>query len=210
MKKTIFAEIKEQATRGVLLVLTGPTGAGKDALFAKLVEDPSIVKIVTTTSREMRAKEQPGNPYNFVSREKFEQLIAEGAFFEWVEFRGAMYGTEKKTLLEASQTGKEVIWHIEAKGVKNIKQKVKEMLPRSVFVYLTAVSVDILKQRVHADEGDGKMIHRWNEPLVAWEMEQYDDCDYLVVNEQGKLEEAVAKVKAIMQAKRLEVILDSA
>ncbi len=66
-----------------------------------------------------------GTPYHFVSREQFEQLIAEGAFFEWVEFRGELYGTQKKTLQDALATGNGVIWRIEAKGVKNIKRKNK-------------------------------------------------------------------------------------
>lgn len=205
MKKTIFQEIKEQEKRNVLLLLTGPTGSGKDAVFNSLLkDDPSIIKIITTTSRPMRDNEKEGNPYYFVNREKFEKLISEGAFFEWVEFRGQLYGTQKKTLTNALSKKVDVIWHIEAKGIKNIKNKVKEMVENSAFVYLTTKSIDVLINRVAKDEGD-KIKTRWNESLVKWEMEQYDDCDYLVVNQDGKLSEAIAEIKAIIKTKKLEI-----
>lgn len=205
MNKPIEQEIQEQEKRGVLLVLTGPTGAGKDALFQKLQErDPSVERIITTTSRPMRPTESEGNPYSFISRDTFEQMIAEHAFFEWVEFRGEMYGTQKKTLEDALAKGVDVIWHIDAKGVKNIKEKVKHMVPRSAFVFLAAPEVGTLESRVRKDEG--KILHRWNPALVAWEMEQYDDCDYLVVNHDGKLEQTTVQVLAIVEAKRREIL----
>lgn len=206
---TIAEEIIEQRKRGVLLVLTGPTGAGKDALFAKLQEkNPSFGRVITTTSREMRPDEQEENPYYFISREKFEVLIEAGAFFEWVEFRGQLYGTQKKTLEQALTKNNDVLWHIDAKGVKNIKEKVKSMFPRCVFVFLAAPDVTSLEQRVQKDEG--KVIHRWNKDLVSWELDQYDDSDYLVVNHDEALDLAVHQVLCIIEAKRLEIIKSSA
>ncbi len=202
---SIGEEIGDQKKRGVLLVLTGPTGAGKDALFAKLQEkNPLLGRIITTTSREMRPDEQEGNPYYFISREAFEAMVADGAFFEWVEFRGQFYGTQKKTLEKELAKNSDVIWHIDAKGVKNIKEKVKELFPRSVFVFLAAPDVAILEQRVQQDEG--KAHHRWNKDLVSWELDQYDDCEYLVVNHDKALEKAVEDVLCIIEAKRCEII----
>jgi len=206
MHKKIFDEIAEQHTRGVLLVLTGPTGSGKDALInSYLTIHPNTTKIITSTTRAMREVESEGNPYYFIPREKFEEMIGEDAFYEWVEFRTDMYGTQKKTIDEALASGKDVIWKIEAKGVKNIKAKIKQSVPRSVFVFLTAPSIAMLKERVDHDEGEN-VVHRWNEPLVKWEMEQYDDSEYLLVNEDGKLEKSLSDLSAIIESKRQEVI----
>lgn len=205
MHKIIFDEIASQKTRNVLVVLTGPTGAGKDALLSLwLAGHQNTVKIVTTTSREMRENESEGNPYHFVGRAEFEKMIGEHAFYEWVEFRGALYGTQKKTIEHALKTGKDVVWKIEARGVKNIKEKIKVAVPRSVFVFLTAPTVETMHERVERDEGKA-VYHRWNESIVTWEMDQYDDSEYLVINEEGKLPEAAEKLSDIIEAKRQEI-----
>ncbi len=203
----IFQEINDQNKRGVLLVLTGPSGAGKDTVIAHLMKrHPEIIKIVTTTSRPLRENEREGAPYHFISREEFEERIARGDFFEWVEFRGELYGTEKKILLEALNKGVTVIWKIETKGVKNIKDKIKQMVPRVVFVFLTADSIDAMRDRVYHDEGEDGAHKRWHESLVVWELRQFTDCDYLVVNKNNNLDSAVEQIESILEAKRLEII----
>ena len=207
-KITIDQEASAQKNRGVLLVLTGPSGAGKDAVLRKLQErNPKIVKITTTTSREKRVNESEGDPYYFITREDFEKKIVEDAFFEWVEFRGELYGTQKQTLMDALKTENDVVWKIEAKGVKNITDKVKKMVERSVFVFLTA-PVEVLKSRVEKDEGE-QMMKRWNESLVVWEREQYDDCEYLVFNEQERLDKAVDAIHSIIESKRIQILKES-
>lgn len=201
----IFSELKAQQTRGVLLVLTGPSGSGKDTVIGELVHRrPDFLKIITTTSRKMREGEKEGEPYHFITREEFEKRIAEDAFFEWVEFRGELYGTQNKTLTDAFASGKDVIWKIEAKGIKNTKEKIKRMMPRSVFVYLGAPDVETLRKRVFAAEGENAHL-RWNEALVLWEMKQFDDCDYLVMNQDGEIAKTVEHVAAVIEAKRVEL-----
>ena len=185
MVKDIVQEFADQAKRGVLVVLTGPSGAGKTTMVASYVHDhPESKKVITTTSRQPREGEMDGVHYHFLTRQDFEQKIAEGAFFEWVEFRGELYGTQKQTLTETLKDGTDAIWVIEAKGVKNIKQKIKAQLPRSVFIYLAVPDIAILRQRVYDAEGEEKAALRWNEPLVIWEMKQYQDCDYLILNKE--------------------------
>ena len=206
-KKPLSDEIAEQQRRTVLLVLTGPSGAGKDTVIAELVRNnPQMGRVITTTTRQMREGESEGSPYHFISREKFEQLIAEDAFLEWVEFRGELYGTQKQTFLDTMQSGNDVIWKIEMKGVKNMKEKIKKLAPRSVFIFLTGLTVPVLHDRVLKAEGVENIDKRWNEPLVVWEMKQYRDCEYLVINEDEKLDKAIATVQAIMEAKRCELL----
>lgn len=199
-------ELIEQQNRGVLLVVTGPSGSGKDTLITALKKKyPQLSWIVSTTSRELRDGESDGKPYHFVSRERFEELIAEGAFFEWVEFRGELYGTQKQTLLDGVHSGHDVVWKIETKGVKNIKAKIKQMVPRSAFVFLMADSMQAMKERVTKAEGIEGAKKRWNESLVIWEMKQYEDCEYVVLNKDGNVEDALAKLGSILEAKRLEI-----
>lgn len=202
----IFSELAAQKARGVLLVLTGPSGSGKDTVISELASiRPGFVKIITTTSRSPRVGEKEGEPYHFITREAFEALIAEDAFFEWVEFRGELYGTQKKTLQEAFSSGKDVIWKIEAKGIKNTKEKIKLMMPRCVFVYLGVPDIQTLKKRVYAAEGENAHL-RWNESLVLWEMKQFDDCEYLVMNNDDEINHTVSTVASIIEAKRVEVL----
>ncbi len=206
MKRTIQEEILDQEKRSVFLVLTGPSGAGKDTVLPLVQKAlPNVARIVTTTTRPKRAGESEGNPYHFVDRAEFEKRIADHAFFEWVEFRGNLYGTQRDEIEKAINSGADVILKIETKGVKNIKEKVRQMTNRSLFVFITTKDIATLEERVKkSDNGDD--LHRWNAPLVAWEMEQYDDCDYLVDNENGQLEATVEKIKGLIESKRLEVI----
>lgn len=204
MKASLSEEIVSQHSRGVLLILTGPSGAGKDVVLDKILSHrPNTIKIITTTSRLPRPNETDGHPYHFVTREAFETMIGTGEFFEWVEFRGEFYGTTKKTLNDALASGHDVVWRIDVKGVKNIKDKVKKMTERAVFVFLTAPSMKILEQRVQNAPGDTSM--RWNPSIVSWEMSQFDDCEYLVVNEENSLDKTVDSIVAIMDAKRHEI-----
>lgn len=205
MIHNIFEEIELQKKRNVFLVLTGPIGAGKDALFTQYLKQyPDTMRIITTTSRPMRAGESEGNPIHFVSNEKFEAMIKNNEFFDWVEFRDYYKGTPYQTLKDAINSGKDIIWHIEAQGIKQQKPKIQAMPIRSVFVFLTAPSREVLEDRVKKAEGDAA-VTRWNEPLVQKSLDNYMDCEYLVVNEEGKLDEAIKKIRAILDAKRMEI-----
>lgn len=202
---SIQDEALEQKNRGVLLVLTGPTGAGKDAVAQKMLQsNQNASRITTTTTREKREGESEGNPYHFVSRQTFEQMIAHDEFFEWVEFRQELYGTTRKEFEQSLSHGHDTLWIIDLKGTKNIKEKVKSLTQRSVFVFLGADSITTLEKRVVKDQ-NSIAARRWNESLATWELAQFADCDYLVMNEDGKLESTVDQVQAIMQAKRLQL-----
>jgi len=139
-----------------------------------------------------------------VSREIFEQMIANGEFFEWVEFRQELYGTTRKEFEQSLSQGSNTLWIIDLKGTKNIKEKVEALTQRSVFVFLGADSVSTLEQRVVKDQ-NSIAAKRWNESLATWELAQFADCDYLVMNTDGKLENTVNQVQAIMEAKRLQL-----
>ncbi len=203
---SVVAEIERQKQRGVLLVLSGPSGVGKDTVMLKLLEQyPKMQKLVTTNSRPKRADEKEGFDYHFVSREEFEKLIAEEAFFEWVEYRGHYRGGQKQHVQEALSSGHDVIWRIDVRGVKNIREKVKEMFPHSAFVMLAVTDLSTLQKRMEERASESAEGLNWSMDMAEWEMRQWHDFDYVVANEDGKLAETVDGIGRIVEATRMQV-----
>jgi guanylate kinase len=203
----VKTELERQKSRGVLLVLSGPSGAGKDTVMLKILEaNPKMEKLVTTNSRPRREDEKEGFDYHFVTREEFERLIADEAFFEWVEYRGHYRGGQKKHVQEALATGKDVIWRIDVRGVKNIREKVKAMFPHSVFVLLAVEDLTTLKQRMEERASETQADVQWSVDMAEWEQRQWQDFDYVVPNEDGSLKVTVEKVAKIVEVTRMKVV----
>jgi guanylate kinase len=199
-------ELERQKKRGVLLVLSGPSGAGKDTVMIKLLERfPKMQKLVTTNSRPKRDDETEGFDYYFVSKDEFEKLIAEEAFFEWVEYRGHYRGGQKKHVEEALASGKDVIWRIDVRGVKNIREKVKQTFPHSAFVLLAVKDLGTLRKRMEERNSETQDGLEWSVDIAVWEQRQWHDFDYVVANEDGNIEETVAKVAKIVEVTRMKV-----
>lgn len=202
-KNPLITELGKQNKRGVLIILSGASGSGKDAVMKGLLDkNPNMRKLVTTNSRLPRADETEGFDYFFVSRDEFEKLISQDAFFEWVKYRGQYRGGQKQHVEEALASGHDVIWRIDVKGVQNIKAKVKAMFPHSAFVILGVKDLKTLELRmkVRASETDEEL--RWNMDIADWEQRQFPDFDYLVSNEDGQLEATVDLIAAIVEATR--------
>lgn len=200
--------VDEQKKRGILIILTGPTAAGKDTVMKELLaKRQNLTRMVTTNSRPMRPGEVEGTDYYFVSRPDFEKLLSEDAFIEWVEYLGHYKGGQKKHIEAALASGKDVIWRIDVRGVKNIRPRIEEMMedPNSpvktaVFIFLGVKDFTIIEKRMRARGTEDEKV--WNEGLnlSKWEVEQYDDCDYLVINEDDKLEDTVKAVECIIES----------
>ncbi len=202
----VMVELDRQRKRGVLLVLSGPSGVGKDTVMLRLLEKyPKMEKLVTTNSRPKRSDERDGYDYHFVTREEFEKLIAEEAFFEWVEYRGHYRGGQKKHVQQALDSGKDVIWRIDVRGVKNIREKVKEMFPHSAFVLLAVRDLDTLKKRMEERASESQEGLAWSMDMALWEQRQWHDFDYVVENENGNLDSTVDRVAKIVEVTRMKV-----
>lgn len=200
-------ELEKQAKRGILLVLSGASGSGKDTVMQALLDKyPNMQKLVTTNSRPKRENEVEGYDYHFVTREEFERLIADEAFFEWVEYRGHLRGGQKKHVKEALSSGKDVIWRIDVKGVKNIKDKVKELFPHSAFALLVVKDIKTLKDRMVKRQSETQDDLDWSIDMAEWEQRQFHDFDFLIPNEDGNLDAVVEKVATIVEATRMRVI----
>ncbi|TXH00673.1 MAG: guanylate kinase [Candidatus Moraniibacteriota bacterium] len=207
LPEDVGVEIIRAKKRGVLLVLSGPSGVGKDSVMLELLARyPKMQKLVTTNSRPMRDDEKNGFDYHFVTREEFEKLIADEAFFEWVEYRGHYRGGQKRHVQEALDSGKDVIWRIDVRGVMNIRAKVKEMFPHSAFVMLAVTDLDILKKRMEERQSESQAELEWSVDMAIWEQRQWHHFDFVVHNEENKLSETVETVAKIVEATRMKVV----
>ena len=181
--------------KGVLVVISGFAGVGKGTLVKSLMEKyDNYALSVSMTTRAPRAGEQEGVSYFFVSREKFEQTIAEDGLIEYAEYVGNYYGTPKSYVEDQLSKGKDVILEIEIQGALQIKEQYKD----AVLLFITPPSAEVLEKRLRGrgtetDEVIKKRLSRAKEESVG--IEKYD---YIVVND--KLEECVENVHRIISA----------
>ena len=177
-----------------IFVISGPSGAGEDSILEKIKEKIDYIKPVTTTTREMRPGEIEGKTYYFVSKEKFKEMINNDELLEYAEEdRGNFYGVTKKEIEKAKKSGKLVFWKIDYKGVLYIK----EIFPDIPAILINA-PMDVLKERLRGRGESENMIKERMEYAKGWE-ENKDIFDYVVENEQGKLDESVEKVYNIVK-----------
>ena len=190
-----------EKSKGLLIVVSGPSGAGKDTVCNKVVEEMKNTKIsVSMTSREPRGKEVEGVDYYFVSKEEFEERIEKDEFLEYaIVHNNQYYGTPKAKLEEDINKGKNVILVIDIQGALKIKEIVKEAL----FIFIMPPSMEELKERLvkRNTETKDKILERFK--TAYNEINEYTKYNYVVVND--KVEKAVNKVKSIITAEKCRV-----
>jgi len=184
----------------VLLVLSGPSGAGKDSVIERLRSvEPDLAYGVSVTTRAPRHGEADGIQYRFTNRDEFEKLAASGFFIETREYAGNLYGTPRGFVEESLRQGRDLILKPEVNGARAIKR----LFQQAVLVFLTVPSEGDLAARLaqrHAD--NPKDIDR-RLSIAREEEEALPDFDYRVVN--ADLEAAVCDLRAILTAERLKV-----
>lgn len=181
--------------KGILFVLSGPSGVGKGtvrkALFKK---DTDLQYSISMTTRDKRAGEKEAVDYFYRTREKFEQMIRDNQLLEYAEYVGNYYGTPRYYVEETLAAGKDVFLEIEVQGAL----QVKENFPEGVFVFLSPPSLEELKNRIvkRGTESDDLVANRLH--AAKEEIELMDAYDYVVVND--NVNKAVDKVQAIVKS----------
>jgi len=181
--------------RGLLIVLSGPSGVGKGTVCANLRHRmPELVYSVSATTREPRQGEINGINYFFKSREQFQDMIANDALLEWAEYVGNFYGTPCDFVERTLASGKDIILEIEVQGALKVKQK----FPEGVFIFLMPPSLDELKQRItgRGTEAADVIDHRMN--VAVEEMNLLRHYDYAVVNDE--IDAACQRIQSIITA----------
>lgn len=195
-------EIDNQKKRGILLVISGPSsGVGKDSVVNGFRKKYQLSKIVTYTSRPKRPGEKAGFDYHFITPKEFERKIKQNFFLEWEKYLGNYYGTPKSKVKKAIKSGKDVLLRVDVRGAKSVKKAI----PQAVLIYIAAPSFKIMAERLlNRKRDDQKEIERKLQ-VATWEVEQFEGFDYLVVNEEGKLDKTIEIVKMILEAERRRV-----
>ena len=181
--------------RGLLIVLSGPSGVGKGTVCSELRRrHADLVYSVSATTRKPREGERDGVNYFFKSHEEFRQMIADDALLEYAEYVGNFYGTPRDFVERTLDEGKDIILEIEVQGAL----KVKEKFPEGVFVFLLPPSLGELKQRItgRGTETQSTIDHRLS--VAVEEMNLLYHYDYAVVND--RIDSACDRIAAIMTA----------
>ncbi len=186
--------------RGLLVVLSGPSGVGKDSMIRALIkDDPSLFHSISVTTREPRAGEKNGVSYHFVSKEEFRSLIEAGDMLEHDLYCDEYYGTLKSLIAEKTEKGIDVLLDLTVKGALALR----ENDPNAVLIFLTAPSLETLRKRLV--ERGTESLERIERRLQTAEREMscIESFDYLVIND--TVEEAVSDIKAVMRAEKRRV-----
>lgn len=183
-------------TRGILLVVSAPSGTGKTTICREFLRAfPAVRFSVSFTTRPRRPGETDGKDYFFVSEEDFRRRLAAGEFVEWVENYGHLYGTSRRVLEGALAAGEDILLDIEPRGARAIHN----LYPEGVFVFILPPSLAALRERLAGrGEDEAEMERRLRNSLA--EIRESLWYDYLIFNDE--LEEAVAKFKSIYLAQK--------
>jgi guanylate kinase len=185
--------------RGLLLVISGPSGAGKGTICKALIEKNSFWISVSATTRKPRQGEIEGKSYYFISKEEFHERIEKKDFLEYAEVYGNFYGTPKSKVIEMLDSGNDVILEIDIQGAL----KVKDAFPEGIFIFILPPSMEELKQRIirRGSETPESLMTRFKSAYK--EINYVSKYSYAVVND--TVEEAVKKIEGIVVAERCRV-----
>jgi guanylate kinase len=190
------------APRPLFVVLSGLSGAGKDAVLAGLrLADLPLFISVSATTRARRAGEKDGFDYNFISRERFQELIDNDELLEWANVYGNYYGIPREPVRQALQKGKDVIVKIDVQGAATIKK----ILPQAVFIFMVTPYMEELEKRLRQRRTEDSADLELRLKTAAEELQQLPMFDYIVVNRSGEINQAVADIIAIIKAEKCRV-----
>lgn len=185
---------------GLLVVLSGPSGAGKGTLCQELLRQmPDVRYSVSATTRSPRPGEVDGIHYFFREREEFQRMIQNDQLLEWAEFCGNYYGTPQFAVEQAIQAGHDVILEIEIQGALQVKKR----FPQGVFIFVVPPSMDALSERIHKRGTESEEVIQKRLETAAQELGYVTEYDYVVVNDE--VPAAVDKLKSILTAEKCRV-----
>ena len=188
------------ARRGLMFILSSPSGAGKTTIARRLLEEEGqgLRLSVSVTTRPIRPGEVNGRDYFFTDRAGFDRMVEDEAFFEWAEVFGHCYGTPKAHIREELKRGEDFLFDIDWQGTQQLYQRAQGDVVR---VFLLPPSIAALEQRLRGRGTDSDEVIRGRMDRARSEISHWDAYDYVVINDD--IEACFAKVKMILEAERM-------
>ncbi len=201
MKKASRKKTAEK--RPLFIVLSGPSGAGKDAILTRMKEsDYPLEYITTVTTRPPRAKERDNIDYHFISTERFQEMITGNELLEWANVYGNRYGVPKEPVKQALDKGQDIIVKVDIQGAATIKK----ILPEAVFIFLMPASIEELATRLNQRHTESPSNLALRTETADEEIKQLPLFNYVVVNKRDEIDLAVSDIEAIITAEKCRVV----
>lgn len=202
-KEFADAKIKNKSPvrRGMLILISGPSGTGKGTLCERLIRsDANIAFSVSATTRRPRETERDGVHYHFMTDEQFDKLLKDNSFLEYATVHDHRYGTPKKPVLEAIEQGKDILLDIDTQGALNVMKQIKEC----VSIFILPPTFSSLRSRLHTRNTDDEEEIRKRLNNARAEISKYVHYDYALINDE--LESAYKRLESIIAAERIRTL----
>jgi guanylate kinase len=197
--EAMAASATDISRRGILLVLSSPSGAGKTTITREVVaQDPSLSLSISVTTRARRSGEVDGAHYHFIDRTRFDTMVRDGALLEHATVFGNSYGTPRGAVMAALDAGRDIISDVDWQGAQQMKDALRDDL---VLVFILPPSVAALERRLRTRAQDSDEVVRARMAKSADEMSHWPEYDYVIVNHDLAL--SVRQVQAILIAERV-------
>jgi guanylate kinase len=194
------AKAKTVARRGMMLVLSSPSGAGKTTLSRRLLaKEKGIALSISVTTRAKRPGEVDGKHYHFINAKRFEQMVRAGDLLEHAEVFGNRYGTPRKPVEQALRKGRDVLFDIDWQGTQQLREKMRDDV---VSVFVLPPSIRELERRLHTRAQDDAKVIRDRMSKASSEMTHWAEYDYIIINR--NIDHAFDEVRAVLYAERLK------
>lgn len=181
-----------------VFIVSAPSGSGKSTLVNRVLrQDPNLLFSISFTTRAPRGNEKPGESYNYISRQEFEERLARDEFLEWAKVFENYYGTSRLYFDRARSEGKDLVLDIDVQGARQLKERI----PDAASIFILAPSRQILEQRLRARSEDSEAVIQRRLRGAAAEIRNYHQYDYVLVNRD--LETSVMQLKSIIEAERI-------
>jgi len=186
----------------LLIVVSGPSGVGKDAILTGMKELGYPLQYITTvTTRPQRAKERDNVDYHFISAERFQEMVSRNELLEWANVYGSWYGVPKQPVKQALDNGRDTIVKVDVQGAATIKK----ILPQAVFIFLMPPSMEELVIRLKQRHTESPFDLTLRLKTAEEEIKQLPLFDYIVWNKRDETDLAVSGIKAIITAEKCRV-----